>query len=220
MKKSNHKDLNDGNKEYARIIGTNILRMMKQQKLTLKELAQMADIQYNQLLGYESGKHLPGVVVLYKLAVAFNQPMEMFMTSRDSKCENETSKPMMHDLSDICYSQTDLSVIEMKISKVKALDSKFSNLMRNTKFPYNTPDFHWCVKIKDVTASLLYCLYNMRISISEENSFEENHKEAIDKCKIIEFLLECLWECESISDTDKEEYCEEISVIRKWLEVF
>lgn len=218
MKKTIHRDPNYGNKEYARIIGTNILRMMKQQKLTPKELAQMLDIQYNQLMGYENGKHLPGVVVLYKLSVAFNQPMEMFLEESVSKSSNEEYQQKMNDSSDLCYVQKGSMVIDQMISRLNELIPKFATLRRKVIFPSNTMDSHCWAKMKEVSASILICLCNMKVSMNEKNTFEVAYNEAIDGCKIIEFLLKCVAEWKSISDTDMEEYYEDIGFIRNCLE--
>ena len=68
----------------AENIGKRIYALIKQQKITAKELAQATDIKESALTGYKKGSHAPSAEALIKISEFFNVTTDWLLTGKES----------------------------------------------------------------------------------------------------------------------------------------
>src|ERR1700730_229230 len=64
--------------EHARLIGTKLRAVRQQRQVSLRELAQKADISASMLSQIETGKAYPSVRSIYDIAAALGLPVDYF----------------------------------------------------------------------------------------------------------------------------------------------
>src|ERR1700730_11869261 len=64
--------------EHARLIGTKLRAVRQQRQVSLRELAQKADISASMLSQIETGKAYPSVRSIYSIAAALDVPVDYF----------------------------------------------------------------------------------------------------------------------------------------------
>jgi transcriptional regulator with XRE-family HTH domain/quercetin dioxygenase-like cupin family protein len=71
------------NLEYARVIGEKLRAVRRQQQISLRDLAEMANISASMLSQIETGKAYPSVRSIYSIAAALALPVDYFFPEPD-----------------------------------------------------------------------------------------------------------------------------------------
>ena len=86
------------NAKHARAIGTKLRVERKKQDMSLRELAQKAEISASMLSQIETGKAYPSVRSIYSIAAALSVPVDVFFPEQDSDLELPPGQMTASDL--------------------------------------------------------------------------------------------------------------------------
>lgn len=94
--------------EYARVIGEKLRSVRRQRRISLRELAEQANISASMLSQIETGKAYPSVRSIYNIAAALSLPVDYFFPDQDtiSAPEPDHKPPQAFDAGDDTYIAT------------------------------------------------------------------------------------------------------------------
>ncbi len=91
--------------EYARVIGEKLRSVRRQRRISLRELAEQANISASMLSQIETGKAYPSVRSIYNIAAALNLPVDYFFPDHDNATspESDHKQPQAIEAGDDTY---------------------------------------------------------------------------------------------------------------------